>query len=93
MSMVARSCERCGYMASGKVCKACLLLEGLETGDAALGVTGRRPRKEKGGPTTTREKEKEKKEKKEEEEEEEEEDKEDKAEEAEDVEREEEEYT
>jgi cytoplasmic tRNA 2-thiolation protein 1 len=32
------SCERCGYMASGSICKACLLLEGLNKGLPRLGV-------------------------------------------------------
>lgn len=32
------SCERCGYMSSGNICKACLLLEGLNRGLPRLGV-------------------------------------------------------
>ena len=35
-------CTRCGFTSSRDVCKACLLLEGLETGDYSIGV--RRPR-------------------------------------------------
>ncbi|EGT46934.1 hypothetical protein CAEBREN_25375 [Caenorhabditis brenneri] len=31
-------CERCGYMTSQKLCKACLLIEGLNTGNTDLGV-------------------------------------------------------
>jgi cytoplasmic tRNA 2-thiolation protein 1 len=31
-------CERCGYIASNKICKACLLLEGLEKGIPRLGI-------------------------------------------------------
>eukprot|EP01024_Parvocaulis_polyphysoides_P036394 TRINITY_DN3236_c1_g2_i1.p1 TRINITY_DN3236_c1_g2~~TRINITY_DN3236_c1_g2_i1.p1 ORF type:complete len:410 (+),score=54.11 TRINITY_DN3236_c1_g2_i1:174-1232(+) len=33
-----RSCERCGYISSQKVCKACILLEGLNKGMPRLGV-------------------------------------------------------
>jgi cytoplasmic tRNA 2-thiolation protein 1 len=32
------TCERCGFMSSGKVCKACVLLEGLNRGLPKLGV-------------------------------------------------------
>lgn len=32
-------CERCGYISSNKVCKACVLLEGLEKGVPRLGVS------------------------------------------------------
>ncbi|KAJ3053658.1 nucleotidyltransferase [Rhizophlyctis rosea] len=35
---VIRSCERCGYMASNKLCKACVLLEGLNRGLPRLGI-------------------------------------------------------
>ena len=38
-----RSCQRCGYMSSQAVCKACLLLEGLNRGLPRLGV-GKAPR-------------------------------------------------
>ena len=38
---VRNRCIRCGYMTSQKVCKACVLLEGLNTGDAELGVRKR----------------------------------------------------
>jgi cytoplasmic tRNA 2-thiolation protein 1 len=38
---VRKRCIRCGYMTSQKVCKACVLLEGLNTGDAELGVRKR----------------------------------------------------
>ncbi|ORZ38219.1 hypothetical protein BCR44DRAFT_59963 [Catenaria anguillulae PL171] len=31
-------CERCGYMSSQKVCKACVLLEGLNRGLPTLGI-------------------------------------------------------
>jgi cytoplasmic tRNA 2-thiolation protein 1 len=31
-------CERCGFLASQKVCKACLLLEGLNKGLPKLGI-------------------------------------------------------
>ena len=40
---VAGKCARCGYMSSQPVCKACLLLEGLNRGLPGLGV-GRAPR-------------------------------------------------
>uniref|UniRef100_A0A8R1HX67 Cytoplasmic tRNA 2-thiolation protein 1 n=1 Tax=Caenorhabditis japonica TaxID=281687 RepID=A0A8R1HX67_CAEJA len=33
-----KTCERCGYMTSQKLCKACLLIEGLNTGNTDLGV-------------------------------------------------------
>ncbi|CAB3405994.1 unnamed protein product [Caenorhabditis bovis] len=32
------TCERCGYITSQKLCKACLLIEGLNTGNVDLGV-------------------------------------------------------
>ncbi|KAF8314729.1 hypothetical protein DL93DRAFT_2058003 [Clavulina sp. PMI_390] len=35
---VQRTCSRCGYISSNELCKACLLLEGLERGIATLGV-------------------------------------------------------
>jgi cytoplasmic tRNA 2-thiolation protein 1 len=31
-------CERCGYISSQKVCKACLLLDGLNRGVPNLGI-------------------------------------------------------
>lgn len=34
-----RSCERCGFMASQAVCKACVLLDGLNRGMPRLGVS------------------------------------------------------
>ncbi|KXS22334.1 hypothetical protein M427DRAFT_50669 [Gonapodya prolifera JEL478] len=33
---VPQTCTRCGYMSSGALCKACLLLEGLEQGTARI---------------------------------------------------------
>ena len=33
------SCERCGFMSSQAVCKACVLLEGLNSGLPNLGVS------------------------------------------------------
>ncbi|BFZ60558.1 cytosolic thiouridylase subunit Ctu1 [Saitoella coloradoensis] len=36
------TCERCGYMTSGDVCKACVLLEGLEKGMPRLGIARER---------------------------------------------------
>lgn len=35
---VQRRCERCGYIASQELCKACILLEGLNRGLPRLGV-------------------------------------------------------
>ncbi|KAI8321652.1 cytoplasmic tRNA 2-thiolation protein 1 [Martensiomyces pterosporus] len=32
------TCERCGYISSNRVCKACVLLEGLERGMPKLGI-------------------------------------------------------
>jgi cytoplasmic tRNA 2-thiolation protein 1 len=39
---VLQRCERCGYMSSNSVCKACVLLEGLAAGRGGLGRTRRR---------------------------------------------------
>jgi cytoplasmic tRNA 2-thiolation protein 1 len=36
------TCTRCGYLSSQKVCKACMLLEGLNKGMPRLGVTRRK---------------------------------------------------
>ena len=36
-------CERCGYISSNKVCKACILLEGLNKGLPKLGI-GKTPK-------------------------------------------------
>lgn len=33
------SCERCGYISSQRLCKACLLLHGLNTGDMTVGIS------------------------------------------------------
>lgn len=33
------NCERCGYICSQPVCKACVMLEGLNSGNTRLGVT------------------------------------------------------
>lgn len=38
-------CQRCGYMSSNSLCKACTLLEGLERGIAEAGITDRGKRK------------------------------------------------
>ncbi len=35
---VPGTCERCGYMSSQAVCKACVLLEGLNKGLANYGI-------------------------------------------------------
>ncbi|KAJ2379956.1 cytosolic thiouridylase subunit Ctu1, partial [Coemansia sp. RSA 2603] len=34
----AEVCERCGYISSNRVCKACVLLEGLERGLPRMGI-------------------------------------------------------
>ncbi|KAG2441936.1 hypothetical protein HXX76_003541 [Chlamydomonas incerta] len=39
-----RTCERCGYISSQPVCKACVLLEGLNRGMPRLGVSRTRGR-------------------------------------------------
>lgn len=36
--MKQMSCKRCGYMSSNELCKACLLLEGLNRGTPSLGI-------------------------------------------------------
>ncbi|ORY91049.1 cytoplasmic tRNA 2-thiolation protein 1 [Syncephalastrum racemosum] len=42
-----QTCERCGYMSSNKLCKACVLLEGLNKGLPQLGIgKGTRMRRE-----------------------------------------------
>ncbi|KAF9019277.1 cytoplasmic tRNA 2-thiolation protein 1 [Hymenopellis radicata] len=47
-----QTCKRCGYMSSNELCKACTLLEGLERGMAASGITERARKKlEAEGPT------------------------------------------
>ncbi|KII96004.1 hypothetical protein PLICRDRAFT_48926 [Plicaturopsis crispa FD-325 SS-3] len=38
---VQQTCERCGYMSSNALCKACTLLEGLERGMAGSVITDR----------------------------------------------------
>ncbi|KAK6747084.1 hypothetical protein RB195_000366 [Necator americanus] len=38
------NCTRCGYISSQKLCKACLLLEGLNTGRTDMGIK-RKPKK------------------------------------------------
>ncbi|KAE9388624.1 hypothetical protein BT96DRAFT_968065 [Gymnopus androsaceus JB14] len=38
---IQQTCKRCGYMSSNDLCKACTLLEGLERGMAASGITDR----------------------------------------------------
>ena len=36
---VPGNCQRCGYISSQDVCKACLLLEGLNKGKPTLGIS------------------------------------------------------
>lgn len=33
-----QNCTRCGYVSSQDICKACILLEGLNTGQPNLGI-------------------------------------------------------
>lgn len=40
---VQTHCERCGYISSNKLCKACILLEGLNKGLPKLGI-GKTPK-------------------------------------------------
>ncbi|OCB86529.1 hypothetical protein A7U60_g6425 [Sanghuangporus baumii] len=42
---IQRTCQRCGYMSSNTLCKACTLLEGLERGIAEAGLTDRGKRR------------------------------------------------
>ncbi|KOS14217.1 ctu1cytoplasmic trna adenylyltransferase [Malassezia pachydermatis] len=35
---VQRTCVRCGYISSNELCKACVLLEGLNRGNPAMGI-------------------------------------------------------
>ena len=35
---LVETCQRCGYMSSNDLCKACTLLEGLERGMANSGI-------------------------------------------------------
>ncbi|KAK9479978.1 hypothetical protein V1514DRAFT_327036 [Lipomyces japonicus] len=37
------TCERCGYISSNRICKACVLLEGLNAGRAAVQVDSAEP--------------------------------------------------
>ena len=46
------NCTRCGYISSQDVCKACLLLEGLNKGQPSLGVTRHRAGKQMPQPTS-----------------------------------------
>jgi cytoplasmic tRNA 2-thiolation protein 1 len=41
------TCERCGYMSSRKVCKACVLVEGLERGMPKLGIGDKNERRQR----------------------------------------------
>jgi len=42
---VQQTCQRCGYMSSNALCKACTLLEGLERGMANSGITDKARKK------------------------------------------------
>ncbi|KIJ23345.1 hypothetical protein M422DRAFT_237812 [Sphaerobolus stellatus SS14] len=39
-----QTCQRCGYISSNELCKACALLEGLERGIAGMGIVRFRTR-------------------------------------------------
>jgi cytoplasmic tRNA 2-thiolation protein 1 len=41
------TCERCGYMSSRKICKACVLVEGLERGMPKLGIGDKNERRQR----------------------------------------------
>jgi cytoplasmic tRNA 2-thiolation protein 1 len=41
------TCERCGYMSSRKICKACVLVEGLERGLPRLGIGDKNERRQR----------------------------------------------
>ncbi|KAK0537071.1 cytosolic thiouridylase subunit Ctu1 [Tilletia horrida] len=41
---VQRTCSRCGYISSNELCKACVLLEGLNRGNSAIGIRSERSR-------------------------------------------------
>ena len=41
------TCERCGYMSSRKICKACVLVEGLERGLPKFGIGDKSERKQR----------------------------------------------
>eukprot|EP01135_Chromosphaera_perkinsii_P002841 Nk52_evm31s228 gene=Nk52_evmTU31s228 len=56
---VQRECERCGYIASNRFCKACVMLEGLNKGLPQLGVGSSRERKQAALKLKNREKEQE----------------------------------
>lgn len=45
-----KQCERCGYITSQAVCKACVMLEGLNSGVPRLGVARTRGRRAAGNP-------------------------------------------
>ena len=47
------NCMRCNYISSQPVCKACVLLEGLNSGQPRLGVARTRGSKKKGTPPPT----------------------------------------
>lgn len=41
VKQVQQTCKRCGYLSSNELCKACVLLQGLNRGVPDLGVSGR----------------------------------------------------
>jgi cytoplasmic tRNA 2-thiolation protein 1 len=41
LELYLETCQRCGYMSSNALCKACTLLEGLERGMANAGIVSR----------------------------------------------------
>jgi len=46
----AGTCQRCGYMSSQDICKACMLLEGLNKGLPNHGIGRARPGQKKRAP-------------------------------------------
>ena len=48
---VPGKCQRCGYISSQDVCKACILLEGLNKGMPNLGISRTRTKKTPKNPT------------------------------------------
>lgn len=51
---VLRNCERCGYICSQALCKACLLLQGLNSDTAMDALRGPRPTRDDGASTASR---------------------------------------
>jgi cytoplasmic tRNA 2-thiolation protein 1 len=50
---VLGKCERCGYVSSQRICRACELIHGLNTGDTLVALHKSGSTKKDGRPTTT----------------------------------------